>query len=59
MTTHRKHKPITTTQAVAWAGDVRRLAELLRVTVQSIYAWGEYPPVKRQRQIREIFEGQK
>jgi hypothetical protein len=54
-----KHKPLTTAQAVKWAGDIKTLAELLRVTPQAVHAWGLYPPIKRQRQIREIFEGQK
>lgn len=55
----RKHKPLTTAQAITWAGDVKRLSELLRVTVQAVHAWGEHPPIKRQRQIREMFEGAK
>ena len=57
--TVRKHKPLTTAQAITWAGDVKRLSELLRVTVQAVHAWGEHPPIKRQRQIREMFEGAK
>jgi hypothetical protein len=55
----RKHKPLTTAQAIAWAGDAKSLATLLRVTVQAVHAWGEHPPIKRQRQIREMFEGKK
>jgi hypothetical protein len=54
-----KHKPLTTAQAVKWAGDIKTLAEMLRVTPQAVHAWGLHPPIKRQRQIREIFEGQK
>lgn len=54
-----KHKPLTTAQAVKWAGDVKTLAQELRVTVKAVYAWGQHPPIKRQREIRALYEKEK
>jgi len=47
-----------TTEAVSWAGGVRRLAERLGLSVQAIYAWGDYPPMLRQYELEIISGGQ-
>jgi hypothetical protein len=47
-----------TTEAVSWAGGVRRLAERLGVSVQAIYAWGDHPPILRQYELEIISGGQ-
>lgn len=51
----KKFKPITTAQATKWAGSVDLLAKALGITVQAVHKWGAYPPVKRQVQIRALF----
>ena len=38
-------------------GSVRDVAEILRITVQSIYEWGDEPPIGRQYQIQVMTKG--
>lgn len=40
-----------TKQAIEYFGGVARLAHALRIWPQSIYAWGEYPPIGKQYEI--------
>lgn len=49
-----------TRTAVKKAGGVKELASLLGVTHQCVYAWGDRVPVKRVKQLEELFkkEGQ-
>ena len=42
---------MTTKEAVAHYGGVKKLADALGVWPQVIYAWGEYPPKSRQYEL--------
>jgi hypothetical protein len=46
----RKAK-MTTKEAVAFYGGVKKLADALGVWPQVIYAWGERPPMSRQYEL--------
>lgn len=43
-----------TSEAVAWFGSVRGLAQALGLTEQAVYLWGDYPPPLRQYEIEEL-----
>lgn len=40
-----------TRQAIEYFGGVARLAHTLHIWPQSIYTWGEYPPIGKQYEI--------
>lgn len=40
-----------TKQCIEYFGGVARLAHTLRIWPQSIYTWGEYPPIGKQYEI--------
>jgi hypothetical protein len=40
-----------TKQAIEYFGGVARLAHALRIWPQSIYTWGEHPPIGKQYEI--------
>lgn len=40
-----------TKQAICHFGGVARLARALRIWPQSVYTWGEYPPIGKQYEI--------
>jgi hypothetical protein len=42
---------MTTKEAVAFYGGVKKLADALGVWPQVIYAWGERPPMSRQYEL--------
>jgi hypothetical protein len=42
---------MTTKEAVAHFGGVKKLADALGVWPQVVYAWGEYPPKSRQYEL--------
>lgn len=42
---------MTTQQAIDYFGSHRELAQILGVSTQSIYQWGEYPPLGRQYEL--------
>lgn len=48
-----------TIDAISKAGGIHKLAELLGISVQAIYQWGEEVPKLRQYELREIFSEQK
>jgi hypothetical protein len=39
-------------------GDVKKAADALGVWPQTIYAWGEYPPLSRQYQVQVMTDGE-
>lgn len=43
-----------TQEAIDYFGSIRKTAEALRLTVQAVYAWGEFVPQLRAYQINEI-----
>jgi len=43
---------MTTQQAIDYFGGIRELAHVLGVSTQSIYQWGEYPPLGRQYELQ-------
>lgn len=45
-----------TRTAIKKAGGVKELAALLGVTHQCVYAWGDRVPVKRVKQLEELFK---
>ncbi len=45
---------VTTADAVAWAGTKYRLAQILEISRQAVFLWGEYPP-KRQQWVLDSF----
>lgn len=49
---------MTTQEAVAHYGGVKKLADALGVWPQVVYAWGEYPPKSRQYELEVKTEGQ-
>lgn len=55
MSTHFEKKSrkvsMTTKEAVAFYGGVKKLADALGVWPQVIYAWGERPPMSRQYEL--------
>lgn len=49
---------MTTQEAVAHYGGVKKLADALGVWPQVVYAWGERPPMSRQYELEVKTEGQ-
>lgn len=48
---------LTTARAIKIAGgSVSSLADSIGITVQAVYKWGKHPPLRRQQQIRSIYE---
>lgn len=49
---------MTTQEAVAHYGGVKKLADALGVWPQVVYAWGERPPMSRQYELEVKTDGQ-
>jgi hypothetical protein len=49
---------MTTFEAVAHFGGVKKLADALGVWPQVVYAWGEYPPKSRQYELEVKTNGE-
>lgn len=49
---------MTTQEAVAHYGGVKKLADALGVWPQVVYAWGKRPPMSRQYELEVKTEGQ-
>ncbi len=49
---------MTTFEAIAYFGGVKKLADALQVWPQVIYGWGEYPPKSRQYELEVKTNGE-
>ena len=62
MSTPDEKKPrkneMKTDEAVAHYGGVKKLADVLGVWPQVVYAWGERPPMSRQYELEVKTEGE-
>jgi len=47
-----------TQDAIKYFGGIRQLAEALETWPQTVYQWGEYPPMGRQYEIEVKSDGQ-
>lgn len=49
---------MTTKEAIDYFGGIRQLAEALKTWPQTIYQWGDVPPMGRQYELQIKTEGQ-
>lgn len=48
---------MTTKEAITHFGNIKTLADLLKVWPQTIYNWGTYPPRSRQFELHYLSKG--
>jgi hypothetical protein len=53
-----RKKQMKTEEATKFYGGVKKLADVLGVWPQVVYAWGERPPMSRQYELEVKTEGQ-